>query len=577
MTKAKLSYGRRPAIGEARVLIEVGSADAFGEKKKIKVRSLVCPRCTWVPTNMKGEPATMGDLSRKWSFCKAKVCPKCKHAHQPAAAACERCDSVLVKCGEALWQGDAPLKVSPADYGRKRMRCWFDYFIRDEAHGSKAADSLDGYACSALMKMSRWNLLMTGTFLAGKAEDIRPILFKAMPRQFVSRGHTWKDDMGFAQVYGRVDTITRSTEYHDADKRTGRASDKKTTQVIRPGIMPRLFMDFCCNNVAFLSLHDMSLNLPTYSEHTFKIDMAPELAAGYKEMQEELLAEFRALYVRNRGCAMKLLGPMLEALMTWPDYPFDWEPIGYDDPKVGRVEVYQPWHLEPAGPFPKEAELLAQVKAELELGRKTWVYCTRTKTRNRLFKLLTDAGYRVAHLEACVEPAKREAWIRRNALDCQIGLCHPKLVETGLELFDPAEHRFNFPTLLWYATGFELNTLRQASRRVWRIGQLRQCKTNYLFYGDTAQQEAIALMGLKLRHAEAIEGKFSDGGLVDEAADTDLALAIAKNLAENIRTATVQTWKPVTGLMTEDQRRGQLTGRLAALKLKMAARIATPI
>jgi len=50
----------------------------------------------------------------------------------------------------------------------------------------------------------------------------------------------------------------------------------------------------------------------------------------------------------------------------------------------------------------------------------------------------------------------------------EVVICHPKLVETGLDLLA-------FPTLYFYETGYSLHTLRQASRRSWRIGQRHAC------------------------------------------------------------------------------------------------------
>ena len=47
-----------------------------------------------------------------------------------------------------------------------------------------------------------------------------------------------------------------------------------------------------------------------------------------------------------------------------------------------------------------------------------------------------------------------------------MAICHPKIVETGLDLLD-------FPTILFHETGYSLHTLRQASRRSRRIGQRR--------------------------------------------------------------------------------------------------------
>ena len=91
-------------------------------------------------------------------------------------------------------------------------------------------------------------------------------------------------------------------------------------------------------------------------------------------------------------------------------------------------------------------------------------------------------------------------------------ISHPGLVETGLDLFDK-RGTFNFSTLMFYQTGYGLFTLRQASRRAWRIGQYEQCRVKYFYYENSMQARAMTLMGRKLAAAEAIEGKFSAEGL----------------------------------------------------------------
>jgi hypothetical protein len=113
-------------------------------------------------------------------------------------------------------------------------------------------------------------------------------------------------------------------------------------------------------------------------------------------------------------------------------------------------------------------------------------------------------------------------------------LSHPKLVETGLDLFDKAGS-YNFSTLIFYQTGYNLFTMRQASRRAWRIGQHKDCKVVYLYYGGTLQARAMALMGNKMEAAQALEGKFSAEGLASMAGEQGSAeMALAKSLANRI-------------------------------------------
>ena len=80
-----------------------------------------------------------------------------------------------------------------------------------------------------------------------------------------------------------------------------------------------------------------------------------------------------------------------------------------------------------------------------------------------------------------------------------------------------------------------LFTLRQASRRSWRIGQKHPCRVYYLYYGETMQARAMGLMAQKLDASLALEGQFSAEGLAAMSADSgSLTMELAKSLVENI-------------------------------------------
>ena len=137
-------------------------------------------------------------------------------------------------------------------------------------------------------------------------------------------------------------------------------------------------------------------------------------------------------------------------------------------------------------------------------------------------------------LRSSVQVARREDWINRNGPGADVVLSHPKLVETGLDLFHKGGS-YNFPTLIFYQTGYNFFTMRQASRRAWRIGQRKDCKVIYLYYGGTLQARAMALMGKKMEAAQAPEGKFSAEGLASMAGEEGSAeMALAKSLADRI-------------------------------------------
>jgi len=144
----------------------------------------------------------------------------------------------------------------------------------------------------------------------------------------------------------------------------------------------------------------------------------------------------------------------------------------------------------------------------------------------RLADVLQKAGFRVAVLRLTVATDKREAWYEKQLKEgVEVVICHPRLVETGLDLLA-------FPTLYFYETGYSLHTLRQASRRSWRIGQQLPVRVKFLAYSGTMQETCIRHMGKKMLVALMMEGKFSGEGLQSLDANEDLLSAMARELVE---------------------------------------------
>ena len=135
-------------------------------------------------------------------------------------------------------------------------------------------------------------------------------------------------------------------------------------------------------------------------------------------------------------------------------------------------------------------------------------------------------GFRVAVLRSSVPRYNGKQWYERQLKDgVEVVICHPKLVETGLDLLA-------FPTLYFYETGYSLHTLRQASRRSWRIGQKHPVRVKFLVNKGTTQTTCLRLMGKKMLVALMMEGKFSGEGIHSLESDDDLMSAMARELVE---------------------------------------------
>ena len=428
-----------------------------------------------------------------------------------------------------LWQADASKinRMAPIDFMGRYLRGWFDYCICDEIHQLAADDSAQGNALGTLASCTNRIVGLTGTLLGGYADDLFATLYRLEPRHMKEQGYEWgtAGKTAFTQDYGVLETVTKIEPEENA------CSKARTTTTIRrkPGASPLLFGHFLMGLCAFVSLEDISDELPPYEEALVSVPMDGRLQAPYQELEQAIRTALKE-HKGNRS----VLSIMLNTLLLYPDHPYGLGSLyGTEfDPDLGRrvkFLIAQTRDLPQEHIYAKERRLLEEIKQELAEGRRCQVYAVYTQKRDvtaRLQEVLSREGIRTAVLRASVETSKREAWYARQLKDgVQVVLCHPKLVETGLDLLD-------FPTIIFYESGYSLHTLRQASRRSWRIGQKRNVRVKFFCYEGTMQASCLRLMGKKLLVALTMEGKFAGEGLqaIDE--DDDMLSAMARELVE---------------------------------------------
>ena len=426
-----------------------------------------------------------------------------------------------------LWQADGRRirRVAPMEFIGRYLADWFDYGIGDEVHQLTAGDTAQGNALGTLAACTDHLVVLTGTLLSGYADDLYHLLFRLEARKMVGLGYEWGEAgvRSFAETYGVLEKITT---IQPADNACSKA--RVTTQVKRrPGASPLLFGHFLMELGAFISLEDISCDLPTYTEEVIGVEMDPPLRAAYQQLEEDVK---RALKEHRGNHSVMSVG--LNALLMYPDRPYDLgELFGWEfSEETGRREKFLIGRAEDLNRDclqAKERRLLEIVRAELSAGRRCHVYAVFTRRRDvthRLESMLAREGIRVAVLTSDVPPEKREAWFERKLAEkVQVTISHPKIIETGLDLL-------SHPSLIFYESGYSLHTLRQASRRSWRIGQWQPVRVYYLHYAETVQTSCLRLMGKKLLVSLAMEGKFSAEGLQALDDGNDMLTAMAREL-----------------------------------------------
>lgn len=334
----------------------------------------------------------------------------------------------------------------------------------------------------------------------------------------------WNNPTSFMGKYGILERVTIIPE---EDGKTVK-SKKRAIIKAKPGVSPLLMGKMLLSNSVFLRLSDMSENLPEYEEEVIELKMNHEQADAYESFEKAMKdALSQALAVGDHS----LLGAYLNALLSYPDRIYQGVTVYH--PKTQELVALGP---PVQGDMPKEIELLRIIDEEISKGRKVLVYIQNSNTTDispRLGKMMEDKGYRVKVLRAGNTEGREDKinrWVR-NGLDVMI--CNPKLVETGLDLL-------SFPSIIFYQCGYSIYTLRQASRRSWRITQKNPVKVYYLTYSDTMQTRAMKLIATKLETSLAIEGELTDKGLsaLSESSDSmqrELAKALLDQFADSGR------------------------------------------
>jgi len=459
----------------------------------------------------------------------------------------------------ALWQADRTKiqRMAPIEYIGRYMGGWFDFAVADELH-QLAGDTAQGNGLGVLGRAAQRLIALTGTLMGGYADDLFNIFYRMEPRAMVREGFAYggQGRRDFQEQYGVLETIEKVEE---ADNACSRAT-KKTVRVLRkPGASPLLFGKFLMNTTAFLALEDITDNLPRYDESVLSVDMDDALHQAYESLEEDIRSAMKA----HRG-NKSLMSILLNTLLVYPDHPYDFDEIwarAFDPQTKEYVKflVTEPENLTRDALYAKERALVADVKEELRQGRRCQVYATYTGEKDvtaRLETVLRQEGFRVAVLRSSVATDKREDWYERQLkAGVEVVICHPKLVETGLDLLA-------FPTLYFYETGYSLHTLRQASRRSWRIGQRFPVRVKFVTYSGSMQETCLRLMGKKMLVALMMEGKFSGEGLQALDTDEDLMSAMARELVEKagVGESADAVWREL------DQEREKIQPRTASVE-----------
>jgi len=405
----------------------------------------------------------------------------------------------------------------------------FDLLIADEAHEYKVGGSAQGQAMGVLAAKARKTLLLTGTLMGGYGDDLFYLLFRALPGRMIEDGYRPTTSgsmtsaaMAFMRDHGVLKDIY--SESTGTAHKTAKGTKVSVRTVKAPGFGPKGVLRCVVPFTLFLKLRDIDSDaLPPYDEEFREVPMASAQAAAYRALSGQLTAELRHALARRDTT---LLGVVLNVLLAWPDTCFRAENVVH--PRTRQTLAFVPAQFHDLEVMPKERELIDICRQEKDQGRKTLVYTTYTGKRDttaRLKRLLELEGFKVVVLRATVDASRREDWIAEQVdRGVDVLITNPELVKTGLDLFD-------FPTIVFMQTGYNVYSLQQAARRSWRIGQKQDIRVFYLGYAASSQMTCLQLMAKKIMVAQSTSGDIPESGLDVLNQDGDsVEVALARQL-----------------------------------------------
>lgn len=459
---------------------------------------------------------------------------------------------------------------APVEFIKRQIKKgWFDVAIFDELHELKGDNTAQGVAFGILASRCRKVIGLTGTLVDGYAASLHPLLFRCDPQSLMCMGFGADDGARFQREMGVVREIVVEEEDDGLSTSRGRKVVRRQTRNL-PGIHPNVVANLLLPNAIFLDLPDIEKSLqqlakeqgagevrllPSFREVFVKITQTSHQEAMVTKFCKDILDAMKQA-MRNGG-GKGLMGPVMSAALYAADG-------GYQE-----VVCHPKWYekpLETLEPIVREDELLEKERFMLDLalrsvseGRKLLIYTIYTDKLDltgRYQRILREAGLDARVLKASVPTEIREQWVQDVLADgCEVLICNPNLVKTGLDLFE-------FTDIFFAQTGYSTDTVLQASRRSWRIGQENPVRVYYASYTQTPQMVAMSLMAKKIMVSNQAKGNISQTGLssaIEDEDETGSLMAIANQFLDGIRDHTHDAITGAISRLSEDDCRHEFT------------------
>lgn len=422
-------------------------------------------------------------------------------------------------CGASLWRPALKNRGETANKPRwyiskilKKLGKHFDLYICDEVHQVKAQDSGRGSAFADMVKSSKKVLALTGTLVNGMSTSIKELLWRVDPRSLLDLGFNHKTGaIQWASRYGVLERVIK-TSGDDEGIVTHRKKANRQPQE-KPGIAPELIASHLLHRSVFLELSDLGLPLVEFNEIPVFVTLDKEHEKEYRMFHSELRHICSQAYATGNINAFSKFNPATICAVDRSDMTNVVDVYGYEVLFPGFGADYE---------NAKERKLVEIVTESLAEGKGVVIYVyysDRYNVHKRLQQVLKRHGIAAEILESHISPEARFEWLHEaEKRGVKVIICNMRLVEVGLDLLP-------WQNIIFYQMSYDINTVRQAAYRAWRIGQFRACKTYYLVANGTQQMAQFKSCMLKRAQALLAEGRIDRSELKEFGRDSHTCLA----------------------------------------------------
>ena len=389
---------------------------------------------------------------------------------------------------------------------KQRFRSAFTYAIWDESHLlSKPAWAT---SLTHLAKLAKYNVLATGTSIAGSVADLFSQALAFFPEAVVtdhnaistfrvSKKVSWRSacEKAFVSKYG-------SYSYNAYGR------NKATIPGYKPeiGVSSEFITHFIIPNSIFLTTEQV------WEDKVEHLIFPPILV----EMTEEQKLAMTSLNQVAKNAAAqgnkRIFSRYLHIANEYLDNP-NVKDLSYKEELLWSPVPFQLVYKYRDTLLPKEEKLIDICTLERSQDRPVVVFVKHLdRLKKRLQQVLSKAGFKVGSLPDSVKATERQNYINKKFLNekMDILLVNPAKVATGTDLISA-------PTVLFFNTGFSYFEVGQSERRSYRIGQKRQTRVYYLGYkgeeSPSVQEQVLRMIAEKKRAMESIQGNIDEEGL----------------------------------------------------------------